>query len=289
MKPYSTPVTQEKKLKIPCNLCGSDLFKASVNCGDFSYVRCRRCTLVQMNPQPVVDEVKKRYGERSGKDYLNYELSNEENFLNLALLGLKDLDFDRIETELMKTAKPRVLDIGCATGALLAVLRERGWECIGVEISGPQAEYARKSKNLDIKELPLAENHFPDSSFQVVHASHLIEHLNDPAALLEEVNRILAPEGFFFVSTPNIAGLQARLFGRNWRSAIFDHLYLFSIKTLPALLKKKGFIIEKQITWGGMAAGTVPMPVKKIADKAAKRFGFGDVMAMRARKNEDKI
>jgi SAM-dependent methyltransferase len=297
IKTWSTPVNPEEKKPVPCALCGGELFRHALSCEGFSYVRCARCGLVQMNPQPLEEEIKQRYDERSGKDYLSYELANEGSFLALALLALKDVGFDEIETELLNTSKllatsnlpakpPRLLDIGCATGSLLAHLREKGWETTGVEISGPQAEYARRQRNLDVRSLPLEENRFPADAFNVVLASHLIEHLNAPAALVAEVRRILAPGGRFFVTTPNIAGFQARLFKGRWRSAIFDHLYLFSIKTLSRLLEEKGFAIERIRTWGGLAAGLAPAPVKRVFDKAAKRFDFGDVMIIRARKRE---
>jgi SAM-dependent methyltransferase len=241
-----------------------------------------------MNPQPLADEVGRRYGE----DYLVYELANEEPFLELQLLALKDSGFWDLEGELKKRReldgrKPRVLDCGCAAGALLAELRDRGWDCAGVEICRAEAEYARRERKLDVRSLPLEENRFPGASFDAVLASHLIEHLNSPAAFVSEVRRILAPGGFFIVTTPNIDGFQARLFRGRWRSAIFDHLYLFSVKTLSALLVQKGFVIEKTVTWGGLAAGTAPRPLKRLFDRLAKRCGFGDVVLIRARKGPD--
>jgi len=277
IKTWSTPVVSEEKKLINCTLCGSLSFKPSLSCEGFSYVRCSVCTLVQMNPQPMETEVKQRYGECYGKDYLAYELANEDAFLSLALLALADTNFDELVPGL-------ILDIGCATGCLLDKLREKGWQTTGVEISASQAEYGRQKRNLDIRSLPLEENSFPDNHFDVVHASHLIEHLNDPSSLVREVYRILKPGGHFFVTTPNIAGFQARLFGSNWRSVIFDHLYLFSKTTLSRLLLTNSFVIERIATWGGLAAGTAPASVKRLFDKAAKRFGFGDVMAIRARK-----
>jgi SAM-dependent methyltransferase len=243
-----------------------------------------------MNPQPLAAEVGRRYGEAYGEDYLAYELKNEKPFLELQLLALKDAGFWDFEAELKKKTlpgkPPRVLDIGCATGTLLAELRDRGWDCTGVEICGPEAAYARRERGLDVRNSPLEENRFPENYFDAVLASHLIEHLNDPASLVSEAHRILAPKGVFIVTTPNIAGFQARLFRSAWRSAIFDHLYLFSVKTLSALLRQKGFSIEKTAAWGGLAAGTSPPPVKRLFDKAAKRFGFGDVMLIRAGKQQ---
>jgi SAM-dependent methyltransferase len=285
IKTWSTPAAVQEERLIPCVLCGGVRFKNHFSCGGFGYVRCTCCGLVQINPQPVPAAVQDRYGEGHGADYLSYERANEAAFLRLQELALKDAGFFGGPEDYHTVPKqPTVLDIGCATGALLAALREKGWLVTGVEISLPQAEYARRERNLDVRTRPLEENHFPPDSFQAVLASHLIEHLNDPASMVREVYRILLPGGYFYVTTPNIAGFQARLLGKRWRSAIFDHLYLFSTKTLPALLGRNGFKVEKLVTWGGLAAGLAPPRIKAWADRAAKKLNIGDVMIVRARK-----
>jgi SAM-dependent methyltransferase len=236
-----------------------------------------------MNPQPEAARVAGRYRESHGGDYLSYEIANEGNFLRLQELALEDAGFGNFEAGLLGSGsrRPRLIDIGCATGALLEKLRGKGWETTGVEIS-PSAEYARRERGLDVRSLPLEDCRFPAGSFDAALASHLIEHLIDPAGFVAEVRRILAPGGRFLVTTPNVSGFQARLFGSRWRSAIFDHLYLFSIKTLSRLLTEKGFTLERLVTWGGLAAGTAPAPVKRFADRAVKRLGLGDVMLIRA-------
>jgi 2-polyprenyl-3-methyl-5-hydroxy-6-metoxy-1,4-benzoquinol methylase len=285
IKTWSTPVhTENSGNRLPCALCGSVVFKPALTCEGFSYVRCAECGLVQMNPRPL--RVTDRYTKTYGDDYLAYEIENEKSFLRLQELALSDAGFWELEKEWMKgratgSPAPRVLDVGCATGTLLEELRGRGWDTYGAEIS-PAAEYARKKRSLDVKSLTLEECRFPGAHFTAILASHLIEHLGDPPAFVREVQRILAPGGRVFITTPNIDGFQARITGGRWRSAIFDHLYLFSVKTLSALLEKEHFKIERIATWGGLAAGMAPLPLKRLADKAAKRFGFGDVMLIRA-------
>ena len=284
IKTWSTSVKEEEKISIPCNLCGKEKFSKSLHCEGFSYVRCNYCSLVQINPQPREIEIQNRYGE----DYLNYELANEDVFLQLQLLALKDAGFFDLEKELLDNAsannRPKVLDIGSALGTLLAKLRDNGWHPIGVEISEAQAEYSRSKYDLDIHTLKLSDNNFPDEHFNVLLASHLIEHLNDPSAFLGEAYRVLSPGGYIFITTPNISGLQAKLFKNKWRSAIFDHLYLFSKKTLSSLLVKNGFKVERISTWGGLAKGAGPAFLKRFLDKAAKKYNFGDVMIIRAKK-----
>jgi 2-polyprenyl-3-methyl-5-hydroxy-6-metoxy-1,4-benzoquinol methylase len=284
IKTWSTPVEAEELVTVPCTICGGNVFRKSLQCEGFSYVRCVKCSLVQMNPQPLQKEIKKRYQEGHGNDYLSYEISNEASFLRLQELALRDAHFEDIEAQFLREGKNRLLDIGCATGALLEKLRGRGWNVSGIEISTPQAEYARQYKKLDIINVPLEKAELESESFHVVLASHLIEHLNNPALFVREVHRILRPDGYFLVTTPNISGFQSKLMKNRWRSAIFDHLYLFSKKNLIHLLKNEGFFVESVSTWGGLAAGLVPNIVKKIADKAAKRFSFGDVMLVKAKK-----
>jgi len=291
MKTWSTPVTAEIREAKPCALCAGNVFKLDITCEGFYFVKCKNCSLVQRNPQPVKKDIISRYSGIYGNDYLSYEIENEAAFLKLQELALKDAGFHALEKKLFSRVSgkddadnnPRVLDVGCATGAVLETLRGRGWRVTGVEIS-PSAEYAAAARKLDVRNLPLEENEFAQQSFDAILASHLIEHLNDPREFLTEAHRILKDGGYIFITTPNISGFQSRLFASRWRSAIFDHLYLFSVRTLSRLLEDTGFKPECRRTWGGLAAGTAPKWLKKTADFLAKRFSFGDVMIIRARK-----
>ena len=267
----------ENRREEPCALCGGRDFFVHLRCEGFHYVRCKQCSLVQMNPQPDAEAVKRRYG---GDDYLEYELANEKSFLELGLLTLSDAGFYQFERTL-GAAPGRALDVGCATGALLSELMGRGWQVEGVELNGKQADYARRVRGLPVYVQPLEECSLTAGSYTLITASHLIEHLRRPRHFLAEVRRLLAPGGRLFLTTPNIDGFQARIFAGRWRSAIFDHLYLFSVKTLTRLLEQEGFGVERIVTWGGLASGCAPRPVKFMFDRLAKRFGFGDVMVIR--------
>ncbi|GMO55906.1 MAG: class I SAM-dependent methyltransferase [Termitinemataceae bacterium] len=281
IKTWSTKCRKEDSRLVPCVLCAGMEFRAHLDCEGFGYKKCTHCGLVQMNPQPVSNQVHERYG----KDYLDYELANEKPFLELAVKSLNDAGLERIKKELVQNGLgASVLDIGCAAGALLKHLRSEGWAVQGVEIGHEMAEFGQRERNLEISRKPLEENNFADGSFSLVTASHLIEHLNNPASFVKEVFRILKNGGYFIVITPNIESFQGRIFGSRWRSAIFDHLYLFSRRTLITLLKKEQFTIEKIVTWGGLAKGIAPPFIKTIFDKAAKLLGSGDVMLITAKK-----
>lgn len=288
MKTFSTEPRPEPRAARPCALCGRDSFRPVWDCGAFSFVACRRCGLLQQNPQPLGEAVLARYDA----SYLAYEEERQFAFRDLELLALGDLGFEAAAAPLAAKAvaegrAPRFLDVGCATGALLDAMRGRGWEALGVEACAPAAARGRERFGLDIRACRLEDAGLPPASFEVVHSSHLIEHLNEPRSYLAEARRLLAPGGILVVTTPNADGFQARLLGAAWRSAIHDHLYLFTRRGLEAMLAEEGFVVESSATWGGWAVGLRPAFAKPFLDRAAKRLGLGDVMALLARVPED--
>ncbi len=278
MKTYSVGPGGERTRQVACWSCGSGHSRSLWKGEGFRFVRCAGCGLVYQNPQPVFQDLKGRYAER----YFRYELANERNFHRLMELGLEDIRFHQRSRGL--AAPRRFLDVGCATGLLLAGMRERGWEVRGVELCRESAEYGIRTRGVEIAVGTLQEAAFPEGFFGVAHFSHLIEHLPDPPAFMREVHRILVPGGWMVVVTPNVNGLQARLFRERWRSAIADHLTLFSAGTLKRLLERSGFEVLARKTWGGLAQGTAPAWLKRPADVLAKRLGFGDVVLYWARR-----
>lgn len=279
MKTFSMkPAENERTDTVRCVVCGSEADRPFWNCGVFGFKRCLKCGHVYQNPQPVFDDLQKRYQD----EYFDYELENDAAFLDLMLRGLSDIGFDARTDSL---TRPRsFLDIGCATGALLEHLQKKDWRVEGVEICVPAAEYGKRNRGVQIHVGTLETVRLPDESFDVVHFSHVIEHVPDPAAFLGEVRRLLKPGGYVIIVTPNTAGFQAKLFGARWRSAIADHMNLFSTKNLERLVSACDLDPLAHRTWGGIAQGMAPNWIKRPMDRLAKPLGFGDVVLVLARK-----
>lgn len=283
MKTFSKKPVDENRIPVSCNYCGSQDWTTVAESDDYRFVRCRNCGLVYQNPLPIGADIVKRYDE----EYFSYEIENEKQFFHLMWLGLEDVHFFSWEKQLLD--KGVFLDIGCATGRLLATLRERHWNVMGVEVCRASATYAIEKRNLDVCIGTLEESGLPENSCSVVHCSHVIEHVSDPRRFFQEIKRILIPRGVLILTTPNIDGFQARIFGNRWRSMIADHLYLFSRKTMRRYFTAFDFKVKEHNTWGGLAAGTAPRWIKSVVDKGAKRFGCGDVMIFLAVSEVSKI
>lgn len=279
MKTFSKAPGSETLAPVACSLCGGNESRRLFG-SDSLWVKCRKCGLVYQNPQPKVTELLKRYDA----EYFRYEIENEDRFFALMELGLKDIRFEELDMPTVLT--PVFLDVGCATGRLLAWARDEGWKEKGIEVCRAAAEYGRQTRGVDIYSGTIEEAGLESDTVDVVHCSHLIEHLNNPVQFVKEVVRILKPGGYFIVTTPNIAGLQSWLFRAGWRSMIPDHLYLFSVATLRQLLELSGLTVLRHKTWGGLGAGSAPSWLKRPVDQTAKKWGVGDVVIMLAQKHE---
>jgi 2-polyprenyl-3-methyl-5-hydroxy-6-metoxy-1,4-benzoquinol methylase len=280
MRTFSKLPSDGENLRlIRCPICGGAEFRDKWQIEGASYVSCRQCRFILQNPQPVQDAL----GARYDAEYFNYEIQNEESFFSLMMLGLEDADFFRSIVPTLPENR-NILDVGCATGRFLHFFKQHGWETAGAELCVESAEYGNQKYSVNIRTATLENAGFPDAEFSVVHASHIIEHVNNPSEFVDEVTRVLIPGGVFICVTPSVDGFQARLFGSSWRSVIPDHVSLFSRKTLRKLLVNSGLRVELVKTWGGLGVGTAPGWIKRAADRLAKKWNFGDVVLMVARK-----
>lgn len=138
----------------------------------------------------------------------------------------------------------RLLEVGCGNGRQLERLVQAGWQAQGVDFD-PAAVTQARSLGLEVRLGDIAEQDYADGSFDAVVASHVIEHVPEPAAFLRECRRILRPDGYLVLLTPNAAALGHRVFGSAW--AGLDpprHLYVFSGQALDRLAAEAGFAVR---------------------------------------------
>jgi ubiquinone/menaquinone biosynthesis C-methylase UbiE len=100
----------------------------------------------------------------------------------------------------------RVLDLGCATGAMAHFLSTFGCEVVGSDSSEVGIREARRlHPEIRFELADAAQLPFPDESFDKIVAADLTEHLTDEtiAAMYDECRRVLVPGGTLSIHTPN--------------------------------------------------------------------------------------
>ena len=103
----------------------------------------------------------------------------------------------------------RVIDMACGEGYGSEVLSRSAAAVIGVDANRDAFEHARLRyvrSNLGF-ERGMVEIHGEPGAYDAVVFLQTIEHVQDPAAVLEHFRSLLAPGGTAYVSTPNVLTL----------------------------------------------------------------------------------
>jgi 2-polyprenyl-3-methyl-5-hydroxy-6-metoxy-1,4-benzoquinol methylase len=154
------------------------------------------------------------------------------------------------------TRPPRLLDVGCATGAFLDRSRAFGFDPYGVELNPYLAQYAQDAFNLPVIVGELTLGFFEPDYFDAISMLDVIEHVPDPVAILNAAGALLRPGGLIVLYTPNHRSVIARLSlatyqwsGGRVRGPVHivfgtNHVSFFDHHSLPAVLRRAGFECE---------------------------------------------
>lgn len=101
----------------------------------------------------------------------------------------------------------RILDVGCGTGVNVAIpLAHAGYFVLGIDSDFPSIDrgqqLARNLKNIEFLCGSLESHHFAQR-FHVVICSEVLEHLEEPALLIQQIKAALHERGLLLVTVPN--------------------------------------------------------------------------------------
>lgn len=107
----------------------------------------------------------------------------------------------------------RVLDVACGLGGQLALLREEGWESWGLDASRPLAVHCRQrfEQNAPLVCATAESLPFRHDSFDRVVCQGSLDHFPQPRAFMQEIARVLKPDGRAVIGISNFDSLSCRL------------------------------------------------------------------------------
>jgi 2-polyprenyl-3-methyl-5-hydroxy-6-metoxy-1,4-benzoquinol methylase len=232
-----------------CQLCGSQRRTTKFEEPPFAVVTCSDCSLVYVTPRLSGDALAKVYGESYWKSD-NPKSRGYADYAREASLYLKT--FRRRMALVQRFARPgsKILDIGCAAGYFMQVMRDAGHDVLGIEPSASIARVAQQTLGEDrvfigdLDDAP-ADRGYREGRFDLITLWDVIEHIPDPQHALRRIRTMLAPGGRLLLETQNVASRWARVLGPRWHHYKHEeHLYHFNPSTIKKLLADCGFTVE---------------------------------------------
>ncbi len=261
----------------------------------FEVVSCRPCGFKHILPIPTLEELFTAYRH-------HYYTTEKPVFIERARQDLDwwnltyDDRYDSIESLLHNKNDRRILDIGSGPGFFLSRGKERGWKTLGFEPSAQAAAHSR-TLGLEVREDFLDEKTAKGiGRFDAVNMSEVMEHLREPAKMLELIHGLLNPGGVVCSVVPNDyspfqQALREACGFKPWWVAPPHHINYFDFDSLSRLFERCGFRVAlKEATFpidlfllmgdnyvGNDALGRICHGKRMAFEKNMQKAGLGGV------------
>ena len=213
----------------PCEACGQMDWLPRWS----QFIVCRHCGLMTVAVQPSAVDIPTLYSESyfQGDEYIDYEADKPAH--QRTLMG----HLKRVRRRV--PAGGRLLEIGCAYGFFLELIKEIYPGSVGLDVSVAAVNEATKrglcARVGDPGDAGL------DGSFDGACLWDTIEHLAKPLEVVVGCARLLRRGGHLFLSTGDFGSLIARTQGRRWRQIHPPtHLFYFTRNSLRQLCTRAG-------------------------------------------------
>lgn len=194
--------------------------------------RCPECGLVFLHPKMTRKEEEVFYEQEYGEIFSTEKGTTPQN-----LFESRQKDAQLYLTWVQEFLEPEddCLEIGCASGYFLNIIRERVNSVAGIETHHLLRQYC---KNLGIPMYERIEQ-IGDEVFDKIFLFFVLEHIGEPIQFLKQLKKILKPEGMVFIVVPNVHDALLTLYDiPDFRRFYFTpaHQFYYSRNTLGNLL-----------------------------------------------------
>jgi 2-polyprenyl-3-methyl-5-hydroxy-6-metoxy-1,4-benzoquinol methylase len=214
--------------------------------GIFAVVRCRTCGLMRTNPRPTRATIGGYYPEDYGPYRGTRVTATTSGPRRLSSLRNAVKEVLELNTMRLPAVRPgRMLEIGCASGAFLHAMANRGWQVEGIEASASAAACAA-ALGYRVHTGTVEDAPAPAEPLDLIVGWMVLEHLHEPVQALRRLASWLNPSGWLVLSTPNAGAIDFRIFGSNWYPLqLPTHLYHLTPKSVARMLAAAGWRLER--------------------------------------------
>ena len=233
------------EVELDCYLCGGrhlEVIRNKLrNDVDRKVLQCADCGINYLEPQPK--DLTEYYREEYRRVYtpvVGEQLDSRKTFE--MYLPFQRRRMEPINDKL--NSNMRVLELGCSAGYFLYTLKPHVKECLGIELNQENARFVNNELGIRTYTQPIEQTPIPEGYFDLVSAFHVVEHVEDPIALLSTLRRYLKPEGWLYVEVPNVNDALLSLYRSEPYAGFWyrePHIFNFSPDTLCKVVGRAGF------------------------------------------------
>ena len=244
-----TVITHDK-----CPLCQSSAIKKRFACVDefatgeqFDIFECTACGLAFTQNVPDEKEIDRYY---ESPTYISHS-NTSKGFVNRVYHIVRRIMLQKKARKVEKLTglkSGKLLDYGAGTGHFARLMETRGWSVTAIEKNGKARELALKEFGFEMQSVE-ALSTIKDKGLDVVTMWHVMEHIQEPDKMWDELHRILGDKGIAIIAVPNSASYDALKYKEYW--AAYDvprHLWHFTPGTIAQWGEKHGFVLDGQYT-----------------------------------------
>ena len=273
-----------------CPNCDSTNISRVITCKDytvsgekFDIWECRNCSQRFTQNIPEKEAIGKYY---QSENYISHS-DTSKGFINNIYHKVRKrtlVQKRKLVESITEKKGGNILDVGCGTGAFLHTMKESGWDATGLE-----PDKTAREKALELYGLHLDDSEkffrFLPQSFDAITMWHVLEHVHDLHAYMDQLKKLLNPGGKLFIAVPNYTSYDAGVYKEFW--AAYDvprHLYHFSPAAMKILLEKHGMKLDqmKPMWYDSVYVSMLSEQYKTGHSNPAKGFAVGAISNLKA-------
>ena len=249
---------KDKFVPVACPACGADDARAAFDKLELTYVVCRDCETMYVNPRPTPELLGMYYAQSENYAYWNKHLFPASEHVRRERIFRPRAERVAEIFARYGVQSDTLLEIGAGFGTFCEEARRLGIfrRVIAVEPTPDLAETCRQ-RGLEVIEKPIEQISTEGLRVDAIACFEVLEHIFSPRHFLATCASVLNPGGLIVITCPSVKGFDIAVLGKASNSVDVEHLNYFHPVSLSRLAMENGFEVLEVSTPGKLDAELV--------------------------------
>ena len=242
--------SRKEHIKAVCPICAcetSEIIAAKLRRGDGSVAYCARCEHGFLIQKQAIDP-KEYYGELYRQEYSHNAEAAATDAREIYTV-YKEYQQERLaHIYPFLNSNTRLLEIGASSGQFLVHIKDKVSEVNAIELDKACCAFLGSEHGIEADSEFLENSRFADSTYDIVCAFQVIEHVEHPVAFLKTLKHATKKGGAIYIEAPNLRDPLLSVWDvPTYRQFFYHsaHLHYFTNTSLIKVAIDAGFRLEQ--------------------------------------------